>query len=50
MSEMLDLSSPKDKAVFWSDDYAATESYAKSIGGTTLEMTPGGSIYTLPIF
>lgn len=45
MAEMLDLSSPKDKAVFWSGNYAAAESYAKSIGGTTLEMTPGGSIF-----
>jgi RHS repeat-associated protein len=45
MAEMLDLSSPKDKAVFWSGDYSAAESYAKSIDGTTLEMTPGGSIF-----
>ncbi|HEY9062576.1 MAG TPA: RHS repeat-associated core domain-containing protein [Pseudobacteroides sp.] len=45
MAEMLDLSSLKDKAVFWSGDYAAAEEYARSIKGTTLEMTPGGSIF-----
>jgi YD repeat-containing protein len=45
LAEMLDLSSPKDKAVFWSGNYAAAEEYARSIGGTTLEMTPGGSIF-----
>jgi hypothetical protein len=45
MAKMLDLSSPKDKAVFWSGNYAASEAYANSIKGTTLEMTPGGSIF-----
>ena len=45
MAEMLNLSSPAGKAVFWSGNYSAAAEYANSIGGTTLESTPGGSIF-----
>lgn len=40
----LDVSSPKDGAVFWSGNAQAAKDYAKSIGGVTLETTPGGRI------
>ncbi|MEW6761868.1 MAG: hypothetical protein AB1437_13690 [Pseudomonadota bacterium] len=40
----LDVSSPKDGAVFWSGDDKAAQKYAESIGGVTLETTPGGRI------
>lgn len=40
----LDVSSPKDGAVFWSGDPKAAQRYAESIGGVTLETTAGGRI------
>lgn len=40
----LDVSSPKDGAVFWSGNPAAAQSYAEKIGGVTLETTDGGRI------
>lgn len=40
----LDVSSPKDLAVFWSGDNAAAKIFAESIGGVTLETTAGGRI------
>ncbi|MBB6136348.1 hypothetical protein HD842_004526 [Massilia aurea] len=40
----LDVSSPKDLAVFWSGDNAAAKRFAESIGGVTLETTAGGRI------
>ncbi|MEJ7805227.1 MAG: hypothetical protein WKG03_04825, partial [Telluria sp.] len=40
----LDVSSPKDGAVFWSGDPLAAQRYANSIGGVTLETTAGGRI------
>jgi RHS repeat-associated protein len=45
MAELLDLSSPHGKAVFWSGDLAEAQRYATKIGGTTMEQTPGGSIF-----
>jgi hypothetical protein len=42
--ERLDIDNPKDGAVFWSGDDEAALKYARSIGGTTLEGTPGGSV------
>jgi len=38
----LDVSSPKDGAVFWSGNPKAAQKYAESIGGVTLETTAGG--------
>lgn len=40
----LDVSSPKDGAVFWSGDPKAAQRYADSIGGVTLETTAGGRV------
>ena len=40
----LDVSSPRNGAVFWSGDPKAAQKYAESIGGVTLETTPGGRI------
>ena len=40
----LDVSSPKDGAVFWSGDVKAAAKYAESINGVTLETTAGGRI------
>ncbi|GAA0767454.1 hypothetical protein LRH25_04650 [Ideonella azotifigens] len=40
----LDVSSPKDGAVFWSGDAKAAQAYAESIHGVTLETTSGGRI------
>lgn len=40
----LDVSSPKDGAVFWSGDAEAAQKFAASIGGVTLETTVGGRI------
>lgn len=40
----LDVSSPKDGAVFWSGDPKVAQRYAESIGGVTLETTAGGRI------
>lgn len=42
--ERLDVSSPKDKAVFWSGDLGAAKQYANEMGGVTLETTKGGRI------
>jgi hypothetical protein len=40
----LDVSSPRDGAVFWSGDPKAAQRYAESINGVTLETTAGGRI------
>ncbi|HEX5312859.1 hypothetical protein [Aquabacterium sp.] len=40
----LDVSSPKDGAVFWSGDPKAAQKYAEQMGGVTLETTSGGRI------
>lgn len=40
----LDVSSPKDGAVFWSGTKYEAQQYAKEIGGVTLETTKGGKI------
>lgn len=40
----LDVSSPKDGAVFWSGDPKAAQRFAESINGVTLETTAGGRI------
>jgi hypothetical protein len=40
----LDVSSPKDGAVFWSGDPKAAQKFAENINGTTLETTAGGKI------
>ncbi|HEX8349752.1 MAG TPA: RHS repeat-associated core domain-containing protein, partial [Hymenobacter sp.] len=45
MAELLNLSSPHGKAVFWSGDLPAAQRYADLIKGTTMEGTPGGSIF-----
>lgn len=42
--DRLDVSSPKDKAVFWSGDLDAAKSTAAEMGGVTLETTTGGRI------
>lgn len=42
--DRLDVSSPKDKAVFWSGNPKAAQRYAENIGGVTLETTPGGKV------
>jgi len=42
--QRLDVSSPKDGAVFWSGNANAAQAYAKSIDGVTLETTAGGRI------
>jgi hypothetical protein len=42
--ERLDVSSPKDGAVFWSGDAKAAQKFAESIKGVTLETTAGGRI------
>jgi hypothetical protein len=42
--DRLDVTSAKDKAVFWSGDKMAAQEYAKGIGGVTLETTPGGRV------
>jgi hypothetical protein len=41
---LLDVTSPKDKAVFWSGNLDAAKEIAKKIGGTTLEQTIGGQV------
>jgi hypothetical protein len=43
-AEMVDVSSPYNKAFCWSGDQAAAETQASADGGMTLEMTPGGSL------
>lgn len=40
----LDVSSPKDGAVFWSGDPKLAQRFAESINGVTLETTTGGRI------
>ncbi len=40
----LDVSSPKDGAVFWSGDPKAAQKFAEGINGVTLETTAGGRI------
>jgi hypothetical protein len=40
----LDVSSPKDGAVFWSGDAKAAQKFAESINGVTLETTAGGRV------
>jgi len=40
----LDVSSPKDGAVFWSGDPEEAQRFAEGIGGVTLETTSGGRI------
>jgi hypothetical protein len=40
----LDVSSPKDGAVFWSGDPLAAQKFAEGINGVTLETTSGGRI------
>lgn len=40
----LDVSSPINKAVFWSGDPKAAQKFAESIGGVTLETTSGGRV------
>lgn len=40
----LDVSSPKDGAVFWSGDPLAAQKFAQGINGVTLETTSGGRI------
>ncbi|HEY0778275.1 MAG TPA: PAAR domain-containing protein [Gemmatirosa sp.] len=40
----LDVSSPRDGAVFWSGASDAAKAHAQSIGGVTLETTPGGRV------
>jgi hypothetical protein len=40
----LDVSSPKDGAVFWSGDAKAAQKYAENINGVTLETTAGGRV------
>jgi len=42
--ERLDVSSPKDGAVFWSGDPLAAQKFAEGINGVTLETTNGGRI------
>lgn len=42
--ERLDVSSPRDGAVFWSGSPDKAKEYANQIGGVTLETTPGGRI------
>src|SRR5690606_31178116 len=42
--DRLDVQAPKDGAVFWSGNQARAQQYAESIGGTTLEGTPGGNV------
>lgn len=42
--DRLDVSSAKDKAVFWSGDLPAAKSFAEEIGGVTLESTTGGKV------
>lgn len=42
--DKLDVSSPKDGAVFWSGTKYEAQQYAKEIGGVTLETTKGGRI------
>jgi hypothetical protein len=42
--DRLDVSTQKDGAVFWSGDQATAQRYAESIGGSTLEATPGGNV------
>lgn len=40
----LDVSSPRDGAVFWSGDAKAAQKFAEKIGGVTLETSSGGRI------
>lgn len=42
--ERLDVSSPKDGAVFWSGDPGSAQIFAERINGVTLETTAGGRI------
>lgn len=42
--DRLDVSSPKDKSVFWSGDIEAAKAKAAEIGGVTLETTDGGRV------
>ena len=45
MASYFDFSSPKDGAVFWSGNKEAAADYAKDIGGTIMEQTPGGKVF-----
>jgi hypothetical protein len=45
MASYLNLKSPKDRAVFWSNDVKAAKEFAEQIDGVTLEMTPGGKVF-----
>jgi len=45
MAKMMDFSSQKDKAIFWSGAMTEPQEYADSIGGVTLEMTKGGQVF-----
>src|SRR5690606_23453190 len=42
--DRLDVQAPKDGAVFWSGNQVRAQNFAESIGGTTLEGTPGGNV------
>lgn len=42
--ERLDVNTPKDGAVLWSGNQPAAQKFADSIGGSTLEGTPGGRV------
>jgi ADP-ribosyl cyclase len=42
--DRLDVSSPKDKAIFWSGDLDAAKAKAADMGGVTLETTTGGKV------
>ena len=42
--ERLDVSSPKNGAVFWSGDPKAAQKFANEMNGVTLETTPGGRV------
>ena len=45
MASYFDTSSPYNGAVFWSGDKASAAAYAKNIGGTIMEQTPGGKAF-----
>lgn len=45
MVAYFDTSSPRDGAVFWSGNKLEAGQYAKSIGGTIMEQTPGGQVF-----
>ncbi|BFM19617.1 hypothetical protein [Gilvimarinus japonicus] len=42
--ERLDVSTPKDGATLWSGSQTSAQQFAESIGGSTLEGTPGGRV------